>query len=177
MILEYQHSFLLILYENMSLCLRVCFNFILYVMSHFILLDEYNPYKYASIVWTYNFFQDLKALFKETKQEVHRVQLGWEKEIECLGEIQASVLHCLFLFLLMPVNMLTVYKKNSPYLVEYINIATMSLTGHHVKGLEVTASSYHKVLEENRHLYNQVQDLKGISEISFVTKSHTPVIC
>lgn len=91
-------------------------------MSHFILLGEYNPDKYASTVWTYNYFQDLKALFKETKQEVHKVQLGWEKEIECLGEIQATVLHCVFLFLLMPVNMSTVYKKNFPYLVEYINM-------------------------------------------------------
>ncbi|AES70665.2 kinesin heavy chain [Medicago truncatula] len=32
---------------------------------------------------------------------------------------------------------------------------------HHVKSLEVASSSYHKVLEENRSLYNQVQDLKG----------------
>lgn len=32
---------------------------------------------------------------------------------------------------------------------------------HHIKSLEVAASSYHKVLEENRQLYNQVQDLKG----------------
>ncbi|KAL3508328.1 hypothetical protein ACH5RR_027729 [Cinchona calisaya] len=32
---------------------------------------------------------------------------------------------------------------------------------HHIKGLEVAASSYHKILEENRMLYNQVQDLKG----------------
>ncbi|XP_022716667.1 kinesin-like protein KIN-14F [Durio zibethinus] len=32
---------------------------------------------------------------------------------------------------------------------------------HHVKGLEVASCSYHKVLEENRMLYNQVQDLKG----------------
>ncbi|KAL0399077.1 UNVERIFIED_CONTAM: Kinesin-like protein KIN-14F [Sesamum radiatum] len=61
--------------------------------------------------------EDLKAIFKETKEEVHRVQLGWEKEIQSLG--------------------------------------------HHVKGLEVAASSYQKVLEENRLLYNQVQDLKG----------------
>ncbi|KAL0353474.1 UNVERIFIED_CONTAM: Kinesin-like protein KIN-14F [Sesamum angustifolium] len=61
--------------------------------------------------------EDLKAIFKETKEEVHRVQLGWEKELQCLG--------------------------------------------HHVKGLEVAASSYQKVLEENRLLYNQVQDLKG----------------
>ncbi|KAL9831214.1 Kinesin-like protein KIN-14F [Arabidopsis thaliana] len=32
---------------------------------------------------------------------------------------------------------------------------------HHVKAMEVTSSSYHKVLEENRLLYNEVQDLKG----------------
>uniref|UniRef100_A0A1J3GH74 Kinesin KP1 n=1 Tax=Noccaea caerulescens TaxID=107243 RepID=A0A1J3GH74_NOCCA len=32
---------------------------------------------------------------------------------------------------------------------------------HHVKSMEVTSSSYHKVLEENRLLYNEVQDLKG----------------
>ncbi|XP_038896898.1 kinesin-like protein KIN-14F [Benincasa hispida] len=32
---------------------------------------------------------------------------------------------------------------------------------HHLKGLEMASSSYHKVLEENRILYNQVQDLKG----------------
>ncbi|XP_065860426.1 kinesin-like protein KIN-14I isoform X2 [Euphorbia lathyris] len=33
--------------------------------------------------------------------------------------------------------------------------------GMHVQGLAHAASSYHKVLEENRKLYNQVQDLKG----------------
>ncbi|XP_058112865.1 kinesin-like protein KIN-14F [Magnolia sinica] len=32
---------------------------------------------------------------------------------------------------------------------------------HHINGLEQAASSYHKVLEENRTLFNQVQDLKG----------------
>ncbi|PON60223.1 Kinesin-like protein [Trema orientale] len=32
---------------------------------------------------------------------------------------------------------------------------------YHVKHLEVASSSYQKVLEENRLLYNQVQDLKG----------------
>ncbi|KAM1115023.1 hypothetical protein TB2_038153 [Malus domestica] len=32
---------------------------------------------------------------------------------------------------------------------------------HHIKGLEVASSSYQKVIEENRVLYNQVQDLKG----------------
>ncbi|XXG72542.1 hypothetical protein AAC387_Pa07g1611 [Persea americana] len=33
--------------------------------------------------------------------------------------------------------------------------------GRHIRGLELAATSYHKVLEENRMLYNQVQDLKG----------------
>ncbi|KAK1316721.1 Kinesin-4 [Acorus calamus] len=37
----------------------------------------------------------------------------------------------------------------------------VSQLGHHIQGLEFAASSYHKVLEENRLLYNQVQDLKG----------------
>lgn len=32
---------------------------------------------------------------------------------------------------------------------------------HQIKDLEVASSSYHEVLEENRLLYNQVQDLKG----------------
>ncbi|KAL0407033.1 UNVERIFIED_CONTAM: Kinesin-like protein KIN-14F [Sesamum latifolium] len=61
--------------------------------------------------------EDLKALFRETKQEAHQIQIGWEKELLWLG--------------------------------------------HHIKGLEVAASSFHKVLEENRVLFNQVQDLKG----------------
>jgi hypothetical protein len=35
------------------------------------------------------------------------------------------------------------------------------LLGLHIYGLTSAASGYHKVLEENRKLYNQVQDLKG----------------
>ncbi|GAU13495.1 hypothetical protein TSUD_127920, partial [Trifolium subterraneum] len=36
---------------------------------------------------------------------------------------------------------------------------------HHIKSLEVASTSYHKVLEENRFLYNQVQDLKGAIKV------------
>lgn len=35
------------------------------------------------------------------------------------------------------------------------------IVGQHVLGLAHAASGYHRVLEENRKLYNQVQDLKG----------------
>ncbi|KAK4386877.1 Kinesin-like protein KIN-14F [Sesamum angolense] len=70
--------------------------------------------------------EDLKALFRETKQEVHQIQLGWEKELLWLG--------------------------------------------HHIKGLEVAASSFQKVLEENRVLFNQVQDMKWIRHCSACLK-------
>ncbi|MCI15917.1 kinesin-4-like, partial [Trifolium medium] len=33
--------------------------------------------------------------------------------------------------------------------------------GMHIHGLAHAASGYHRVLEENRKLYNEVQDLKG----------------
>lgn len=35
----------------------------------------------------------------------------------------------------------------------------------HIHGLAHAASGYHRVLEENRKLYNQVQDLKGTKQI------------
>jgi len=38
----------------------------------------------------------------------------------------------------------------------------------HVHGLAHAASGYHRVLEENRKLYNQVQDLKGIKITAFL---------
>ncbi|KAJ9173861.1 hypothetical protein P3X46_016954 [Hevea brasiliensis] len=37
----------------------------------------------------------------------------------------------------------------------------LSRLEHHIKDLEVASTCYHQVLEENRQLYNQVQDLKG----------------
>lgn len=38
--------------------------------------------------------------------------------------------------------------------------------GIHIHGLAHAASGYHRVLEENRKLYNQVQDLKGRSPVA-----------
>ncbi|XP_076897595.1 kinesin-like protein KIN-14F [Bidens hawaiensis] len=45
---------------------------------------------------------------------------------------------------------------------------------HHTKDLEVASSSYHKVLEENRQLYNQVQDLKGAIRVYCRVKPFQP---
>lgn len=33
--------------------------------------------------------------------------------------------------------------------------------GNHLRIISHAASGYHKVLEENRKLYNQIQDLRG----------------
>lgn len=43
-------------------------------------------------------------------------------------------------------------------------LSSMYFLENHIKSLEEASSSYHKVLEENRVLYNQVQDLKGTQE-------------
>ncbi|KAL7202063.1 hypothetical protein ACSBR1_033690 [Camellia fascicularis] len=43
--------------------------------------------------------------------------------------------------------------------------------GLHIHGLAYAASGYHKVLEENRRLYNQVQDLKEWTHGSYKAKS------
>lgn len=51
--------------------------------------------------------------------------------------------------------------KKEFQLFQKVHVEELKRLEHHIKGLEVAASSYHKVLEENRMLYNQVQDLKG----------------
>ncbi|KAL0310918.1 UNVERIFIED_CONTAM: Kinesin-like protein KIN-14F [Sesamum angustifolium] len=61
----------------------------------------------------------------------------------------------------------TMHLNNSNGSVELLDLQRKQLElyhmniGHHIKGLEVAASSFQKVLEENRVLFNQVQDMKG----------------
>jgi hypothetical protein len=43
----------------------------------------------------------------------------------------------------------------------YITFLLFFFAGMHIHGLAHAASGYHRVLEENRKLYNEVQDLKG----------------
>lgn len=58
-------------------------------ISSFYELRENDPHN--MLLSSKNNFQELKVLFKETKQEVHKAQLGWEKEIEGLGETRVSI--------------------------------------------------------------------------------------
>lgn len=52
-----------------------------------------------------------------------------------------------------------------------LNFYSFWFLGLHIHGLAHAASGYHRVLEENRKLYNQVQDLKG-NKISFLKLKH-----
>lgn len=46
----------------------------------------------------------------------------------------------------------------------------LALIGEHLHSLANAASGYQKVLDENRKLYNQVQDLKGDISMAKITK-------
>lgn len=46
-------------------------------------------------------------------------------------------------------------------LIECFHLIISCIIGMHINGLAHAASGYRRVLEENRKLYNQVQDLKG----------------
>ncbi|KAK7299901.1 hypothetical protein RJT34_10730 [Clitoria ternatea] len=50
----------------------------------------------------------------------------------------------------------------------------LSRLENHIKNLEVASSSYHKVLEENRILYNQVLDLKGAIRVYCRVRPFSP---
>lgn len=52
-----------------------------------------------------------------------------------------------------------------------LNFCSFLFLGLHIHGLAHAASGYHRVLEENRKLYNQVQDLKG-NKISCLNLKH-----
>lgn len=58
----------------------------------------------------------------------------------------------------------------SSFFLKQISPYSFILSGHHIQGLELAASSYHKVLEENRVLYNEVLDLKGYHQIFVLNK-------
>lgn len=103
--------------------------------------------------------------YLETKGEVKEIQSNWEEELYRLGED------------------LEKKKKENPFDIIFwlfyvdlkISIISISIEAiflliaeHYIKNLEVASSSYQKVLEENRVLYNQVQDLKGFSPLSCI---------
>lgn len=90
----------------------------------------------------------------ETRCQVEQMQSEWHEELQRIGYIYIFTLYPNFIF-----SVIYDHVVKSP---------SHSMAVHHVKAMEVTSSSYHKVLEENRLLYNEVQDLKGITTTYYI---------
>lgn len=95
----------------------------------------------------------MKYLLADIKREVKQIQFEWDQELSRLGKD---------LRITFPWEITTLLIKCfDEILFHNIDLSSMSFLESHIKSLEGTSSSYHKVLEENRSLYNQVIDLKG----------------
>lgn len=90
----------------------------------------------------------------ETRCQVEQMQSEWHEELQRIGYIYIFTLYPNFIF--------------SVIYDHVVESLSHSMAVHHVKAMEVTSSSYHKVLEENRLLYNEVQDLKGITTTYYI---------
>lgn len=92
--------------------------------------------------------QELKHDIKAVKAGLSHLQMKYQQEFASLGE-NNNPIDTIVLFY----NLYC--KKTNCYFVFYL------VLGEHLRGLAYAATGYQRVLEENRKLYNQVQDLKG----------------
>ncbi|KAI8557423.1 hypothetical protein RHMOL_Rhmol04G0009700 [Rhododendron molle] len=104
--------------------------------------------------------EELKLRFQEAKQEVEQVREGWQEERTRLGE--ETYRRSLPVFIPGYTESEVIVQCLLKVSVKLLCKLTLFIfSEHQIKDLEVASSSYHEVLEENRLLYNQVQDLKG----------------
>lgn len=89
--------------------------------------------------------QELKLTLHGTKAGIQFLQTNYQEEFNKLGTYFKKL-----------VRFLWVFRGGIAHL-----ILISYLIGKHLHGLAHAATSYQRVLEENRKLYNQVQDLKG----------------
>ena len=83
------------------------------------------------------------------------MQMKFHEEFHNLGRIQEVI--CSFSISIF-FSFLGLWDENKFFVsFEFVHF----FVGIHIHGLAHAASGYHRVLEENRKLYNQVQDLKG----------------
>ncbi|KAL0836277.1 hypothetical protein Bca101_088166 [Brassica carinata] len=107
-------------------------------------VQEFSPSHAEAIGLQQKELEDVKSNYMETRCQVEQMQSEWHEELQRIG----------YLFSLYPNFIFSVIYDH------VVRSPSHSVAVHHVKAIEVTSSSYHKVLEENRLLYNEVQDLK-----------------
>jgi kinesin family member C2/C3 len=95
-------------------------------------------------------YQDLRLSSVSIRHEIQNCQRRWSEELNGLGMLQCSMLFC---FTLHTLTVIAFYNLHI-----YINSAGQSLNI-----LINDSENYHAALEENRKLYNEIQELKGNS--------------
>ena len=91
--------------------------------------------------------KDVKQLLESTRDEIEDAKEKWRKEMEAAGMIY----------------WLDRIVLDGKFLWNWALVLRFIMNGPDTKlhGLAQAAAEYHKVVAENRELYNQVQDLKG----------------
>nr|XP_043608967.1 kinesin-like protein KIN-14I isoform X2 [Erigeron canadensis] len=89
--------------------------------------------------------QNKSIIDEENKRKHMRYQISFDEQQEDIKLLR---------------QMLSTTKAGMQFMQKSFHEEIQNL-GQHVLGLAHAASGYHRVLEENRKLYNQVQDLKG----------------
>ncbi|KAG5120560.1 hypothetical protein JHK84_038900 [Glycine max] len=98
--------------------------------------------------------EKLKYFYEEIKLEVKQIQSKWDQELRRLGNDPKTCFSMKNILHVCKIFYNAIFFHNA-------KLSSMYFLESHIKSLEEASSSYHKVLEENRSLYNQVQDLKG----------------
>lgn len=96
---------------------------------------------------------------KSIKDEVKKTKRSYLEEFKYFGMIQ-----CIKLF--------TIYHLLFYFMMDDVVVFTrFSCLGIKLKGLAEAAENYHVLLTENRKLYNEVQDLKGMHCVDLILLS------
>ena len=98
--------------------------------------------------------------------EVKHIQSKWDQELRRLGNDAKTCFSMRIILHVCKIFYNVIFFHNA-------KLSSMYLLENHIKSLEEASSSYHKVLEENRSLYNQVQDLKGTQESKLLFQGST----
>lgn len=101
--------------------------------------------------------------------EVKQIQSKWDQELRRLGNDPKTCFSMKNILHVCKIFYNAIFFHNA-------KLSSMYFLESHIKSLEEASSSYHKVLEENRSLYNQVQDLKGTLESEMLCQGSTYII-
>jgi hypothetical protein len=110
-------------------------------------------------------WQNLRWAQYSAKEDVLRMQMEWKTQLSTLGKFTQEVVTwesnlCMLILMMFLVIMLFCM----PFFMCWTHYQVLIFfVGNELQEMARAASGYHKVLAENRALYNEVQDLKGVS--------------